>query len=292
VNGGGASIRTSRWCRPACGRSRSSCARSPTNCASAANSAANTLTVGGYYANYKSDDVWYLGNSHLMTATPNARLINVSLNNGVVVSNNGKTAMSSTRRSPTYNGQQHAGFMADEWKINDRIKRRRRRAPRAPEPGRLDLEPGRGDTDNNPLTVYNNGTSMPTGSFTGLSAHDSANSFTGRRQLYKLTKDASVFVRANTGHTFIYFDDLRNAGTQAKVNDRNGVPNPKVTQYEVGFKTANAAVQRLRQRLLHRLHGISFQQITTDRRAELGQRLEGQGRGIRTGAASGRKTCS
>ncbi|MDB5755839.1 MAG: TonB-dependent receptor, partial [Massilia sp.] len=34
----------------------------------------HTATAGLYYANYKSDDVWYLGNSHLMTATPNASL--------------------------------------------------------------------------------------------------------------------------------------------------------------------------------------------------------------------------
>ena len=64
-------------------------------------------------------------------------------------------------------------------------------------------------TDNNPLTVYNNGTSMPSG--------------------------------ANTGHTFIFFDDMCNAGTQAALNDHNGVPTPKVTQYEVGFKTRRCA---------------------------------------------------
>jgi iron complex outermembrane receptor protein len=33
---------------------------------------------------------------------------------------------------------------------------------------------------------------------------------------------------------------MRNAGTQANANDRNGVPTPKVTQYEIGFKTATS----------------------------------------------------
>ncbi|HZT19523.1 MAG TPA: TonB-dependent receptor plug domain-containing protein, partial [Dongiaceae bacterium] len=41
--------------------------------------AGNTATLGGYFAGYSSDDTWYLGNNELLTATPNARLIDVSL---------------------------------------------------------------------------------------------------------------------------------------------------------------------------------------------------------------------
>jgi len=48
-----------------------------------------SLTVGNYVAAYSSDDSWYLGNNELMTATPNSQLINLTLNNGAVVSNNG-----------------------------------------------------------------------------------------------------------------------------------------------------------------------------------------------------------
>jgi iron complex outermembrane receptor protein len=139
---------------------------------------------------------------------------------------------------------------------------RRRHAPRTPAHLGLDLEPDGADTDNNPLTVYNNGTSQPNGSYTGLSRSDSANSFTVGG-LYKLTRDSSVFVRANQGHTFIYFDDLRNAGTQDVVNDRNRVPNPKVTQYEVGFKTATPLYSAYVNAFFTDFTGISFQQITT-----------------------------
>jgi iron complex outermembrane receptor protein len=81
----------------------------------------HTLTVGGYVANYSSHDVWYLGNSHLMTAVPNASLINVTLNNGVVVSNNG-TDGNVFAPIASYDGDNTAGFIADEWRINDRIK--------------------------------------------------------------------------------------------------------------------------------------------------------------------------
>jgi iron complex outermembrane receptor protein len=222
----------------------------------------NTLTVGAYVANYSSHDVWYLGNSHLMTATPNAKLINVKLNNGVVVSNNGTDGNVFYAPIASYNGDNTAGFIADEWRINDRIKvDAGMRHERQRISGSISNLAG-ADTDNNPLTVYNNGTSQPTGSYTGLSRSDSANSFTVGG-LYKLTRDSSVFVRANQGHTFVYFDDLRNAGSQDVVNDRNRVPNPKVTQYEVGFKTATPLYSAYVNAFFTDFTGISFQQITT-----------------------------
>jgi iron complex outermembrane recepter protein len=222
----------------------------------------NTLTVGAYFANYSSRDTWYLGNSHLMTATPNAKLINVRLNNGVVVSNNGTDGNVNYAPIASYDGDNTAVFIADEWRINDRIKvdagMRREKQRLSGSVSNLVSA----DTDNNPLTVYNNGTSMPSGSFTALSRDDSANSFTVGG-LYKLTKNSSVFVRANQGHTFIYFDDMRNAGTQAVLDDRNRIPNPKVTQYEVGFKTATPLYSAYVNAFFTDFTGISFQQITT-----------------------------
>ncbi|WP_296946887.1 TonB-dependent receptor [uncultured Massilia sp.] len=222
----------------------------------------NTLTVGAYYADYASRDTWFLGNSHLMTATPNARLIDVALNNGVIVSNKGTDGNVNYAPIASYDGDNKALFIADEWRIDDRFKvdagMRREKQRISGSVSNLTSM----DTDNNPLTVYNNGTSMPNGTFTRLSRSDSANSFTAGG-LYKLTKNSSVFVRANQGHTFIYFDDLRNAGTQAVVDDRNRIPNPKVTQYEVGFKTATPLYSAYVNAFWTDFTGISFQQITT-----------------------------
>jgi iron complex outermembrane receptor protein len=222
----------------------------------------HTLTLGAYYANYKSDDEWYLGNSHLMTAQPNASLINVSLSNGVIVSQNGVDGNVFYAPVAHYKGDNIALFLANEWKVNDKIKldaglRREKQSLKA---SISNLRSG--DTDNNPLTVYNNGTSIATSTFTSLHRDDSVNSFTAGG-IYKITKDMSVFARANTGHTFIYFDDMRNAGTQAALNDRNGVPTPKVTQYEVGFKTAGPLYSAYINAFYTNFTGISFQQITT-----------------------------
>ncbi|MUI13227.1 TonB-dependent receptor [Massilia dura] len=223
----------------------------------------NTVTIGGYFANYSSDDVWYLGNSHLMTAVPNARLIDVRLNNGVIVSNGGKEGPVNYAPVASYDGSNTALFIANEWKINDRIKvdggiRRERQKLDATVSGLTT-----GDTDNNPLTVYNNGTSMPTSANTALNRTDSANSFTIGGN-FKLSRDASVFARANRGHTFIAFDDLRNAGTQAKVDDRGLLPTPTVEQFEVGFKTASPLYSAYVNYFRTDFDGIAFQQILAD----------------------------
>jgi outer membrane receptor protein involved in Fe transport len=197
-----------------------------------------------------------------MSATPQASLINVRLNNGVVVSNNGKDGNVFYAPVASYDGDNTALYIADEWRVNDRIKLdagvRREKQRLSASVSNL----GTVDPDNNPLTVYNNGTSAPNGSFTGLRRDDSVNSFT-LGGLYKLSKDASVFVRANQGHTFIYFDDMRNAGTQAVLDDRTRVPTPKVKQLEIGFKTANPLYSAYVNAFFTDFTGISFQQITT-----------------------------
>jgi iron complex outermembrane receptor protein len=225
----------------------------------------NTVTIGGYFANYSSDDVWYLGSSHLMTAVPNARLINVKLNNGVVVSNNGKDGNVFYAPVASYDGSNTAFFISNDWKVNDtvRVDAGVRRERQKIDGTISNLTSA--DTDNNPLTVYNNGTSMPTGSNTYLSRTDSANSFTIGGN-YKLSRDASVFARANTGHTFIAFDDLRNAGNQKSVDDRSFLPTPKIKQIEAGFKTANQLYTVYLNYFHTEFDGIAFQQILADGR--------------------------
>jgi outer membrane receptor protein involved in Fe transport len=198
-----------------------------------------------------------------MTATPNARLIDVRLNNGVIVSNQGKEGPVNYAPVASYDGSNTALFVANEWKVNDRIKvdggvRRERQ--------KLDATVSNlmtGDTDNNPLTVYNNNTSMPAGSNTALTRKDSATSFTIGGN-FKLARDASIFARANKGHTFVQFDQLRDTGTQAKVDDRSILPTPTIKQFEVGFKTATQLYSAYINYFHTEFDGIAFGQILTD----------------------------
>lgn len=223
----------------------------------------HTVTVGAYFANYTAEDTWYLGSSHLMTAKPNASLINVKLNNGVVVSNNGKDGPVFFAPNASYDGSNTAFYVTNEWKVNDRIKvdagiRRERQSISGTVSNLMS-----GDTDNNLLTMYNNGTSMPNGAYTALSRKDNATSFTVGGN-YKLTKDSSVFARANSGHTFIAFDTLRNAGTQANVDDRNQNPTPSVKQFEVGYKTVGQLYSAYLNAFHTQFDGIAFQQILSN----------------------------
>ncbi|MRX06824.1 TonB-dependent receptor plug domain-containing protein [Pseudoduganella sp. FT25W] len=223
----------------------------------------NTITVGGYFADYSSHDVWYLGNSHLMTAQPQASLINVTLNNGVVVSKNGTDGPVNYAPVASYDGRNTAGFVSDEWQINDKIKVDAGIRHEQQKISGTISNLSSGDTDGNLLTVYNNGTSMPNGSNTYLSRTDSANSFTLGGN-YKLAANSSVFVRANRGHTFVSFDDIRGAGTQAGANDRSVLPTPKVSQYEIGFKTATQLYTAYINAFHTDFDGIAFTQILTD----------------------------
>jgi len=223
----------------------------------------HTLTVGAYFADYSSHDVWYLGNSHLMTAQPQASLIDVTLNNGVIVSKNGTDGPVNYAPVASYDGRNTAGFISDEWRVNDKIKvdfgARHEQQKISGTISNLSA----GDTDNNLLTVYNNGTSMPNGANTYLSRTDSANSYTIGGN-YKLAKDSSVFVRANRGHTFISFDDMRNVGNQKDVSNANILPTPKVSQYEIGFKTATSFYTAYINAFHTDFDGIAFSQILAD----------------------------
>jgi len=189
-----------------------------------------------------------------------ASLINVTLNNGVIVSKNGTDGNVFYAPVASYDGRNTAGFISDEWKVNDRIKvdfgMRHEQQKISGTISNLTSA----DTDNNPLTVYNNGTSMPDGSNTYLSRTDSANSFTIGGN-YKLAKDTAVFVRANRGHTFISFDDMRGVGNQTDVNNSSILPTPKVSQYEIGFKTATQLYTAYINAFHTDFDGIAFSQV-------------------------------
>src|SRR3546814_11867122 len=80
----------------------------------------NTLKVGGYYANYSSNDRWFLGNHMLFTAEPNARRIDVALDNGVQVTREGFTGTSFVSDDANYDVPTNAGLVADESEPDDR----------------------------------------------------------------------------------------------------------------------------------------------------------------------------
>lgn len=110
-------------------------------------------------ADLSTDDKWYLDNSALMTATPNARPINVSLDNGVGHRERPRRRVVYTL-SEKLNGGNDALLPSDEWKASGQltvdagVRYERRRID-----GTIN-NPISNDLDNNPPTIYNNNASV------------------------------------------------------------------------------------------------------------------------------------
>jgi outer membrane receptor protein involved in Fe transport len=224
----------------------------------------HTVTTGAYVADYSAADQWYLGNGTLMTATSNARPISVKLDNGVIIANgSGRDGATFYAVNANYNGHNAAAFISDAWKINDTIsvdagvRQERQRLN-----GSL-ANLTTGDADNNPLTAYNNATSMTTAATTGLTRTDNATSYTLGAN-YKLATNFSVFARANSGHALPTFEDLRNNGTQANVDNRTLLPQVDVKQYELGLKTVGTMYSAYVTYFHNDFKGVPYQQFLAD----------------------------
>ncbi|MFV3130307.1 TonB-dependent siderophore receptor [Niveispirillum sp. KHB5.9] len=211
----------------------------------------NTLTIGAYFADYSSKDVWYLGNNALMTATPNAKLINVALNNGVQATRAGFVGSPFFAVNATYNGQNLAGFIADEWELTEdlrvdvggRVEQQKVNAT-------LENVSGGVDLDGNPLTLANNNTSVLNGTFRTLSYKNTETSWTAGVNYY-LMPELSVFGRLNSGFKFPQFDNLRDGQSQMQ----------KIDQQEVGLKTRTADYAAYVTFFRNTFDGLPFQQF-------------------------------
>jgi len=187
----------------------------------------NTLTFGGYYANYGTRDRWDLGNNILTTLQNNARLIDVTLDNGVAVSHDGFSGPSTYAFAEAWGGRNLAGYISDSWvtgpwrlDLGVRYERQRAKGHSANSTA-VDL-------DGNAATLYNNGASVLDGTYKYFSENNSHVSWTAGAN-YSFTDHMSAFVRVNSGQLFPMFDDIQ-----------GGTPSVQtVKQYELGFKSEN-----------------------------------------------------
>ncbi|MBP7334475.1 TonB-dependent receptor [Niveispirillum sp.] len=210
----------------------------------------NTITIGAYFADYSSKDLWYLGNNVLMTATPNAKLINLTLNNGAKVTRNGFVGTSFFDVNASYNGQNIAAFIADEWALTEDL--------RIDIGGRVEKQKVNAtlenvstmDLDGNPLTLSNNATSVLNGSFRTLDYSNTETSWTAGVNYY-LTGDLSVFGRLNSGFKFPQFDNLRDGQDQMQ----------KIDQQEIGLKTRTSDYAAYVTFFHNKFEGLPFQQF-------------------------------
>lgn len=211
----------------------------------------NTLTVGGYYATYESKDLWYLGNQALMTATPNGRLIDITLDNGVRASRAGFTSATSFAVNAAYDGENIAGFVADEWQVTDRLRFDVGvRLERQKVDATLENLTNGVDFDGNPLTLFNNSAAALNGTFRTIDYSKTKTSWTAGVN-YKVSDALSVFGRANSGFKFPQFDDLRDGQRNVQTVD----------QYEIGVKTVTPLYSAYLTAFYNEFKGLIFSRL-------------------------------
>jgi outer membrane receptor protein involved in Fe transport len=216
----------------------------------------NTLTLGAYFSDYSSADVWSLGNNFLFTLDPHGgRLVDVTLNGNpsgtdAVLSRNGQLSGAFFNLNAHYNGQNTAVLVADEWRPSEAlrfdggVRYERQRVN-----GTISNASGV-DLDGNPNTLYNNGVSVVNGTVNTISQTDHHASWTAGANYY-LRPDVSVFGRVNSGFQFPQFDSLRSGQTQTTL----------IKQYELGLKTNTKLYSAFLTGFYNTFSGLSFQQI-------------------------------
>jgi iron complex outermembrane recepter protein len=194
-------------------------------------SSRNTLTGGFYYANYYARDDWNLGNLMLLTATENARRINLTFADGRQVTRDGFDQGSFYRLRASYTGEDVAFYAVDELQITDQLRidggvrwQQHRVTGQVNQPTSI-------NRDGNPNTLYDNGDSVTGTVISPISYKNDGWSYTAGVD-YEFTRSVGVFGRYSRGVSFPQFDDLR--GTAGG----NPPPIAKVDTYEGGLKTS------------------------------------------------------
>ena len=226
----------------------------------------NKLTVGGYFAAYSSDDTWYLGNNELMTATPNSQLIDLTLDNGAIVTNNGLAGASTFALVDHFQGTNAAVFASDSWRLDQWLF----------DAGyRLEMEKVNGAIENDttenlttdPRNLYSQGVSVPNGSWTVYNCENTLLLGNGQEcdqfkrtkgswtagGTYEITPHMSVYGRVDMGVYFPSFDDLRSGTPQTQ----------NIDNYEVGYHMQAGNLYGVVNVYERVFSGVPFQQFIT-----------------------------
>jgi outer membrane receptor protein involved in Fe transport len=191
----------------------------------------NTLTLGNFTTVYNDHDTWYLGNNMLLQAISNPNPIVVDLADGAntyqLSSNQGFVSGPTYALYERWNGFNTAFFLTDTWKLGDWLFDAGIRDERERASGGISNNTTT-DLDDNPYTLYNNGSSVIAPGLNYIKYQKTAPSWTIGAN-YEFTPNMSAYARLNDGVHFPGFDDLRGAypGT---------VPVEKIHNQEIGFK--------------------------------------------------------
>ncbi|HJS92478.1 MAG TPA: TonB-dependent receptor [Steroidobacteraceae bacterium] len=217
----------------------------------------NSATLGGYFAGYSSNDTWYIGNNELMTATPNAQLIDVALHTAAgpagpagpvgEVTQNGILSGATFALIDRYDGRNAAVFVSDQWRIGRWLLDAEYRVENENIDGAVEVDSTL-DLDANPLTLYNNGTSVANGGWSPSTYDHTLGSWSAGAN-YEIDSRMSLYARLNEGVHFPGFDELRNGTPERQ----------QIENYQVGYKAQTSFIYASIDAFHRLFFGVPFQ---------------------------------
>ncbi|AHE55307.1 TonB-dependent receptor [Sphingomonas sanxanigenens] len=209
----------------------------------------HALAGGIYLAHYRSADTRYVGNNLLLTATDNARRIDVRLDNGVVATRDGFVSATTGQTVGKSGGTNIALFVHDRWTLSPattvdaglRVEHQRIG-------GRVrDVLAGQ-DFDGNPLTLYdNNGARLlMTSNYAGNKA---VRVSWAAGIVHKTIADRLILhARLSHGSNLQSFDKLRVGGPRHESADA----------FEAGINAATGSLRASVNAFVNRFTGLQF----------------------------------
>jgi iron complex outermembrane receptor protein len=185
-------------------------------------------TVGVYATSYGSRDHWDIGNTLLLTATPQARRLDMTLANGTVVTRDGFASGSSFLVDARYRGRDLAFYGVEEvrlgaWlRLDGGVRHQRHSVDGS---ARDTTAADAGGLDGDPSTLYDNADVVFTDTRTPVRYRGGAWSWTLGANA-DVTARFGAFVRFSRGTSFPFFDNLRDGITLA----------PQIDTIEGGMK--------------------------------------------------------
>jgi outer membrane receptor protein involved in Fe transport len=214
----------------------------------------NSAMIGGYFARYSSDDTWYIGNDELMTATPNAQLINVALYTAAgamgplgQVTQNGILSGATDALVDRYDGRNAAVFVSDQQRIGRWLLDAEYRVENEQINGAVEGDSTL-DLDDDPLTFYNNGTSVANGEWSPSTYDHTYGSWSAGAN-YEIDSHRSVYARLNEGVHFPSFDDLLDGTPERQ----------RIENYQLGYKTQTSSIYASIDAFHRLFSGVPFQ---------------------------------
>jgi iron complex outermembrane recepter protein len=211
-------------------------------------------TLGLYAAHSASRDRWNIGNTLLLTAEPHARRLNMVLADGRIVTRDGFTSGSSFDVDARYTADDVAFYAVDEVRVTDRLRldgglRHQHHAV----DGRTEDNAftGPAGADGDPLTLYDNNDARLDGTYARIRYRGGAWSWTAGAN-YDVSRSFGAFLRYSRGHSFPFFDNLRDGIRVA----------PRVDTYEGGIKLSTTPLSLSATLFHNRFDGLATTVIT------------------------------